>query len=79
MNWRKEASAASCLPTVTTYGRPTGCGRLLGLELQSIPAMLRTRGQGAELDDELQAGSKIGPLTVIGVPGESVVRKGFGP
>ena len=27
------------------------------------------RGQGAELDDELQVGGKIGPLTVIGVPG----------
>jgi hypothetical protein len=26
------------------------------------------RGQGAELDDELQVGDKIGPLTVIGVP-----------
>jgi len=29
------------------------------------------RGQGAELDDELQVGDKIGPLTVIGVPGKS--------
>jgi len=29
------------------------------------------RGQGAELDDELQVGARIGPLTVVGVPGKS--------
>ncbi len=29
------------------------------------------RGQGAELDDELQVGEKIGPLAVVGVPGKS--------
>ncbi len=29
------------------------------------------RGQGAELDDELREGDKIGPLVVIGVPGKS--------
>lgn len=29
------------------------------------------RGQGAELDDDLRAGEKIGPLTVIAVPGKS--------
>jgi len=35
------------------------------------------RGQGAELDDELQVGGKIGPLTVIGVPGKSVGEVAF--
>ena len=35
------------------------------------------RGQGAELDDELQIGGKIGPLTVIGVPGKSVGEVAF--
>jgi glyoxylase-like metal-dependent hydrolase (beta-lactamase superfamily II) len=35
------------------------------------------RGQGAELDDELQVGAKIGPLTVIGVPGKSVGEVAF--
>lgn len=34
-------------------------------------------GQGAELDDELQVGGKIGPLTVIGVPGKSVGEVAF--
>ena len=29
------------------------------------------RGQGAELDDALQVGEKIGPLVTIGVPGKS--------
>lgn len=29
------------------------------------------RGQGAELDDELRLGEKIGPLVVVGVPGKS--------
>ena len=29
------------------------------------------RGQGAELDDKLRVGEKIGPLVVIGVPGKS--------
>ena len=29
------------------------------------------RGQGAELDDELQVGETIGPLVVVGVPGKS--------
>ena len=29
------------------------------------------RGQGAELDDELKVGEKIGPLVVVGVPGKS--------
>jgi glyoxylase-like metal-dependent hydrolase (beta-lactamase superfamily II) len=29
------------------------------------------RGQGAELDDELRVGEKIGPLVVVGVPGKS--------
>ncbi len=29
------------------------------------------RGQGAELDDQLRLGEKIGPLVVIGVPGKS--------
>jgi glyoxylase-like metal-dependent hydrolase (beta-lactamase superfamily II) len=29
------------------------------------------RGQGAELDDELHVGARIGPLTVVGVPGKS--------
>ena len=29
------------------------------------------RGQGAELDDELQASEKIGPLVAVGVPGKS--------
>jgi glyoxylase-like metal-dependent hydrolase (beta-lactamase superfamily II) len=29
------------------------------------------RGQGAELDDELQVGSVVGPFTVIAVPGKS--------
>jgi glyoxylase-like metal-dependent hydrolase (beta-lactamase superfamily II) len=29
------------------------------------------RGQGAELDDELRAGEKIGPLTVVAVAGKS--------
>ena len=37
----------SCLPTVTMYARPTGCERVLGLEPQSIPAMLRTRAARA--------------------------------
>ena len=35
------------------------------------------RGQGAELDDELQVGARIGPLTVIGVPGKSVGEVAF--
>ena len=35
------------------------------------------RRQGAELDDELQVGAKIGPLTVIGVPGKSVGEVAF--
>jgi glyoxylase-like metal-dependent hydrolase (beta-lactamase superfamily II) len=35
------------------------------------------RGQGAELDDELQVGAKIGPLTVIGVPGKSAGEVAF--
>src|ERR1700730_1288025 len=35
------------------------------------------RGQGAELDDELQVGGKIGPLTVIGVPGKSAGEVAF--
>ena len=30
------------------------------------------RKEGAELDDELRIGEKIGPLTVIGVPGKSL-------
>lgn len=30
------------------------------------------RSQGAELDDELRVGDRIGPLTVIGVPGKSL-------
>jgi len=29
------------------------------------------RGHGAELDDDLQAGDKIGPLVAVGVPGKS--------
>jgi glyoxylase-like metal-dependent hydrolase (beta-lactamase superfamily II) len=29
------------------------------------------RGQGAELDDELRAGEKVGPLTVVAVAGKS--------
>jgi glyoxylase-like metal-dependent hydrolase (beta-lactamase superfamily II) len=29
------------------------------------------RGQGGELDDELRAGARIGPLTVVAVPGKS--------
>lgn len=29
------------------------------------------RGQGAELDDELRAGDRVGPLTVVAVPGKS--------
>ena len=29
------------------------------------------RSEGAELDDELRIGEKIGPLTVVGVPGKS--------
>jgi glyoxylase-like metal-dependent hydrolase (beta-lactamase superfamily II) len=29
------------------------------------------RSQGAELDDDLRAGEKIGPLTVVAVPGKS--------
>ena len=29
------------------------------------------RKEGAELDDELRVGEKIGPLTVVGVPGKS--------
>jgi len=29
------------------------------------------RSQGAELDDELRVGEKIGPLVVVGVPGKS--------
>ena len=29
------------------------------------------RGQGAELDDEMRAGEKVGPLVVVGVPGKS--------
>ncbi len=29
------------------------------------------RGQGAELDDALEVGEKIGPLVVVGVPGKS--------
>lgn len=29
------------------------------------------RGQGAELDDELKLGQKVGPLVVVGVPGKS--------
>jgi glyoxylase-like metal-dependent hydrolase (beta-lactamase superfamily II) len=35
------------------------------------------RGQGAELDDELQVGDKIGPLTLIGVPGKSAGEVAF--
>jgi len=35
------------------------------------------RGQGAELDDELQVGDKIGPLSVIGVPGKSAGEVAF--
>jgi glyoxylase-like metal-dependent hydrolase (beta-lactamase superfamily II) len=35
------------------------------------------RGQGAELDDELQVGGRVGPLTVIGVPGKSVGEVAF--
>jgi glyoxylase-like metal-dependent hydrolase (beta-lactamase superfamily II) len=35
------------------------------------------RGQGVELDDELQVGDKIGPLTVIGVPGKSAGEVAF--
>ena len=35
------------------------------------------RSQGAVLDDELQVGGKIGPLTVIGVPGKSVGEVAF--
>ncbi|MDB5107160.1 MAG: uncharacterized protein JWM69_101 [Candidatus Binatus sp.] len=29
------------------------------------------RSQGAQVDDELQAGAKVGPLTVVAVPGKS--------
>lgn len=29
------------------------------------------RGQGAEIDDELRVGQRIGPLVVVGVPGKS--------
>jgi glyoxylase-like metal-dependent hydrolase (beta-lactamase superfamily II) len=29
------------------------------------------RTQGAEIDDDLQVGERIGPLTVVGVPGKS--------
>ncbi len=29
------------------------------------------RGQGAELDDELSVGEKVGPLVVVGAPGKS--------
>jgi glyoxylase-like metal-dependent hydrolase (beta-lactamase superfamily II) len=35
------------------------------------------RGQGAELDDELQVGDQIGPLAVIGVPGKSAGEVAF--
>jgi len=32
---------------------------------------VHARNQGAEIDDELQIGAAIGPLTVVGVPGKS--------
>jgi glyoxylase-like metal-dependent hydrolase (beta-lactamase superfamily II) len=35
------------------------------------------RGQGAELDDELQAGERIGPLEVVAVPGKSAGEVAF--
>jgi glyoxylase-like metal-dependent hydrolase (beta-lactamase superfamily II) len=35
------------------------------------------RSQGAVLDDELEVGDKIGPLTVIGVPGKSAGEVAF--
>jgi glyoxylase-like metal-dependent hydrolase (beta-lactamase superfamily II) len=35
------------------------------------------RSQGAVLDDELEVGGKIGPLTVIGVPGKSAGEVAF--
>ena len=35
------------------------------------------RSQGAELDDELNTGDKIGPLVVIGVPGKSLGEVAF--
>jgi glyoxylase-like metal-dependent hydrolase (beta-lactamase superfamily II) len=35
------------------------------------------RAQGAELDDELQVGDQIGPLTVIGVSGKSAGEVAF--
>ncbi len=32
---------------------------------------VHARGQGAEIDDELNVGDAVGPLTVVGVPGKS--------
>jgi glyoxylase-like metal-dependent hydrolase (beta-lactamase superfamily II) len=35
------------------------------------------RSQGAELDDELKSGQKVGPLIILGVPGKSAGEVAF--